>query len=117
MAKNTKKGNPGAVIKAYREMKFLTQQEVADMVGVSQQQYQKYESWKSKPRFDVLDKLIKKLEIPPYKIFDTEQKIIDFIEIAEKKIIKHSKLINMIENDPKLGKMIELYSSKKSFSK
>lgn len=117
MAKNTKKGNPGAVIKAYREMKFLTQQEVADMVGVSQQQYQKYESWRSKPRFEVLDKLIKKLEIPPYKIFDTEQKIVDYLETAEKKVLKYTKILNMIDNDPKLLKMIELYSTKKSNSK
>ena len=117
MAKNEKKGNPGAIIKTYREMKFLTQQEVADMVGISQQQYQKYESWRSKPRFEVLDRLIKKLEIPPHLIFDPEQKILDYIETAEKKILKHSKILNMIDNDPKLLKVIELYSSKKSNNK
>lgn len=117
MAKNDKKSNPGAIIKTYREMKFLTQQEVADMVGVSQQQYQKYESWRSKPRFEVLDKLIKKLEIPPFKLFDTEQKIVDYIETAEKKILKYTKIINMIENDPQLLRIIELYTSKKSRNK
>src|SRR5688572_14707806 len=111
MSKNSKLPHPGSVIKLYRKMKFLTQQEVADFVGVTQQQYQKYEYWKSKPSYKILDKLIKTLEIPPEKLFNV--KTADFSEQFDKKIEKYGPMLKLIENDPKLLKMIRAYGKSK----
>lgn len=117
MSKNSKKVTPGTVLRLYRKLKFLTQQEVADLIGVSQQQYQKYELWKSKPSYEVLEKLIKKLEIPPNKLFDPESKIVDLIETVERKLIKNKKLLDIINADPNLLKILKLYALKNDTKK
>ncbi len=106
-----KKTTPGDIIRAYRKAKGSIQADIAEEIGVSQQQYQRYESWRSKPRYEVLEKLITVLGIPPQKLFTTGN-IDDFYTEFERKINKYAKLISIIETEPKLQKIITAFGRK-----
>ncbi len=108
----TKKGsNVGKVLKKYRNTKGLTLKNMGEKLGITYQQYQRYEKGITPPPFDRLEKIIHLLEIPPTKLFNNE-KIVDSIEQFEKKVKKYSKILELLESDPKLMELIKVYSTK-----
>ncbi len=52
-------------LKEIRKSKKLTQKELAEFLGIKQQQYQRYESGKTKIPLDTLEKIV---EICNYKL-------------------------------------------------
>jgi transcriptional regulator with XRE-family HTH domain len=106
-----KKTQAGETLRVYRKAKGFTLAYMGKQVGVTHQQYQRYENGETPPPFDRLEKMIQILEIPPNKLFKVG-KINDYSEQFEKKIQKYAKLLKMIESDPRLLKMIKAFGRK-----
>jgi putative transcriptional regulator len=47
----------------------ITQEEIADLLGITQQQYNKYERQKNQPAAENMLRIAKKLKIPVEEIF------------------------------------------------
>lgn len=105
---NKKKSYVGTVLRNYRNAKGFTLAYMGKIVGVTHQQYQRYENGQTPPPIDRLEIIVKELEIPPTKLFNVGR-INDFNEQFEMKIKKYAKIINLLEKDPKLLKMIKAY--------
>ncbi|MFO8010268.1 MAG: helix-turn-helix transcriptional regulator [Dehalococcoidia bacterium] len=56
-------------LKELREERFLTQEELAEMVGVTPLTISRWENGKRKPRLKAMRKLIKALNVDPKEIY------------------------------------------------
>lgn len=109
---NKKIPHVGKVIRAYRKAKGYTLAGMGKIVGVTHQQYQRYENGETPPPFDRLEIIVDVLEIPPEKLFKNGR-VSDFSEQFEKKVQRYGKILKLIENDPKLLKMITAYGKER----
>ncbi len=107
MKKN--KFNPGYIIKTYRNAKGIKLREMADLIGITLQQYQRYESWATPPPYERLDLIIQILSIPPARLFNTG-KAEEGMDLFEKKVRKHGKNLKLLEDNPRLLRIIKAYS-------
>lgn len=72
--KNNKSRATGQLVKAYRKAKGLSQMELADMIGVSYQQVQKYEKGDNRISVDRLKEIAKALDIPINEFFSSDSR-------------------------------------------
>jgi transcriptional regulator with XRE-family HTH domain len=91
------------LIKTYRNLRGLTQQNVADKIGMAQTQYNVYEAGDKSPNFINLEKIIKALEIPLEKIFEIKP-------IGDETF---EKFCDELNNAPELYEFISYYSANK----
>lgn len=101
--------NVGSIIRAHRELLHLTQDGVSEKIGVSQQQYQRYEAGSSLPPLNILAKIMEYLKISPIKIFgDIKDPFIDLQNVDAIKIIKKSpeigNFVKVLEKNPSIIK-------------
>lgn len=88
----------GSKIKNIRELKNLTQEYLADRVGVNQSTYSRFESDVTDLTIDNLSKIAEALGVTPSEILDFD-KAIYFASNTE---LDHSGIINSTVNDFKL---------------
>ena len=98
----------GDLIRAFRKKKDLTQEQMAEKLYISQQQFQKYESWVSQPPIDTLVKIVNILEIPLQKIFGETERT-DLVGEMEERYLIHDKHLLLIEENPEIVELIKLY--------
>ena len=55
-------------LKEYREKNFMTQKDLADKVGLTQEAISRIETGKAKPRLKTLLKLAEVLNVSPHKL-------------------------------------------------
>ena len=101
----------GDIIKAHRRLMNLTQEQVSEMLDISQQQYQKYEYWTSLPSIDMLIKISEVLQFPIEKLFQAQAKKDDFVEDVEKRLIKYSTFVNMMDDDKQFREFVKYYNN------
>lgn len=65
----------GSNIKRFRELKGLTQKELADLIGVTAPTITKYEKGQMKLDFEKLDAIADALSVPMSKLYDAQSKI------------------------------------------
>ena len=112
MEKNKKK-YIGDVIRSYRKLKGLTQEELADSLDVSYQQVQQYEYNKANPPLDVLENIITTLEIPLNKIFDSKGSK-DLLEKVEAEIEKDYEIVLTFKKNPDLKELVRFFENNKN---
>lgn len=103
----------GSVIKQYRVLKNMTQEELAEKLDLSYQQVQKYEYNKAVPPLDKLVQLSKNLEIP-IEVFFKENLRQDLIHKIETEISKNYEVIDLMKKSPELLEALKYYSKNKS---
>jgi len=103
----------GAVIKHYRILKDLTQEQLAEMLNLSYQQVQKYEYNKTTPPLDKLTQISKVLEIP-VELFFKESLRNDLIHKIENEIGRDYEIVKTLRENPELQEIIRFYSKNKS---
>jgi len=106
----------GSIIRYYRIMNDLTQEELAEKINLSYQQIQKYEYNKATPPLDKLTQICKILEIPSEVFFkdSIRKNLIDRIEFI---IEKNYELVKILDDNPELHELIKSYSKNKSHLK
>jgi transcriptional regulator with XRE-family HTH domain len=109
----TKDRSIGGLIKHYRILKDLTQEELAEMLNLSYQQVQKYEYNKVIPPHDKLGQLSKVLEIP-IELFFNEGLRGNLIDKIEGEIAKNYELLKLIKENPELLELVRSYSKNKT---
>jgi len=62
----------GAVFRKYRKLRGLTQEKLAEMLGVSERGIMYLENGKYYPKFETLYRLVRMLNIPPECIFNLD---------------------------------------------
>ena len=73
--------NLGLVISKYRNMRKLSQEKLADLVGVSRQAIVNWEENKSKPSLINFEKISEKLQIPVSAVTGTKEQFEIFNEV------------------------------------
>jgi DNA-binding XRE family transcriptional regulator len=73
--------NLGLVISKYRNMRNLSQEKLADLVGVSRQAIVNWEENKSKPSLLNFEKISEKLQIPVGAVTGTKEQFEVFDEV------------------------------------
>ncbi|MDW0112244.1 helix-turn-helix transcriptional regulator [Sporosarcina saromensis] len=114
-------------LKRLRQNKKLSQQEMADFLGISRQGYGKYENGSSQPSFEMLEKLSIFFGVSTdYLLGTSENKAIvagQEINLSEEEFIlfnelkKHPIMLHDLATDPerKVKELIKLYKMKKMF--
>lgn len=102
--------NVGKIFKAHRELLHLTQENVAEKLDVSQQQYQRYEAGTSLPPLNILFKIMELLQIPGGKIFD--KKIKDAFDDG-----KDVEVLKIIRKNPEIKAFIKALDKNESITK
>lgn len=67
-------------LKKYRYINEMTQQEIADRLGVDRTTYSKYESGKANPQFDNVLKLAEVFGVSVIDVCGTEKQLFDFCD-------------------------------------
>ena len=88
----------GRRVKELRKQNHLTQEKLAELIGIDTRNLIKIENGETFPRVQTLEKLLEVLKIAPYEIFRNEH--LDNPEILRNKIIQK------LENDDELVKLI-----------
>lgn len=88
----------GKRVKELRKQNHLTQEKLAELIGIDTRNLIKIENGETFPRIQTLEKLLEVLNIAPYEIFRNEH--LDNPEILRNKIIQK------LENDDELVKLI-----------
>lgn len=88
----------GKRVKELRKQNHLTQEKLAELIGIDTRNLIKIENGETFPRVQTLEKLLEVLNIAPYEIFRNEH--LDNPEILRNKIIQK------LENDDELVKLI-----------
>lgn len=112
MSKNKSK-SIGSLIKHYRILKNLTQEDLAELLNLSYQQVQKYEYNKTTPPLDKLILISKVLEIP-IEMFFKENLRSNLIDKIESEVIKNYEFIKIIKENPDLLEIIKFYEKNKT---
>jgi transcriptional regulator with XRE-family HTH domain len=103
----------GDVIKQYRTLKGLTQEQLAELLNVSYQTVQKYEYGKSTPALETLILISEILKIP-IDVFIKQDLREDLLVRIESDITKNHELVMIIKESPELREIIRFYSKSKS---
>lgn len=97
-------------IRKYRIEKGLSQRELGELVGMTQQQIAQYENGKRKPKLETLDKLAKALGVKPGQLY--------FDEYIEYKHYTHPEsLRDMVEKKKKIAIDIDRQALMKAIDK
>lgn len=98
-------------IKKLRELKSLSQKEVALSVGIPQGQYSRIENGKVEPTISTLEKFAKMFEVSISELFKSNQ----LEEQLNLPLMEKIKMMDRLENDEKeaLLKIIDVMISKK----
>lgn len=88
----------GKRIKELRKEKRLTQEHLAELVGIDTRNLIKIENAQTFPRSQTLDKLIEVLEVTPSEIFKSEH--LDDVSVLREKVFKK------LESDESLVRLI-----------
>ncbi len=88
----------GKRIKELRKERSLTQEKLAELIGIDTRNLIKIENGETFPRVSTLDKLIEVFDITPDEILKTEH-------LKDTEILKN-KIIDKLNNDEKLVRMI-----------
>ena len=88
----------GKRVKELRKERSLTQEQLAEIIGIETRNLIKIENGQTFPRVNTLDKLIKAFQITPDEILKTEHlRDIDFLK---------NKIIDKLNSDEKLVRLI-----------
>lgn len=104
------KSNFGSLIKTHRKLLGLTQEELADQIGVKFQQIQKYEYNTNLPSIENAIKICKILKIPTDKIFGENHKD-DLIKEVKKEVKDNYQLIKLLNRNKELLPFIKSYDN------
>lgn len=88
----------GKRIKELRKERSLTQEKLAELIGIDTRNLIKIENGQTFPRVNTLDKLIEVFDITPDEILKTEH-------LKDTEILKN-KIIDKLNSDEKLVRMI-----------
>ncbi len=88
----------GKRIKELRKERSLTQEKLAELIGIDTRNLIKIENGETFPRVNTLDKLIEVFDITPNEILKTEH-------LKDTEILKN-KIIDKLNSDEKLVRMI-----------
>lgn len=88
----------GKRIKELRRERHLTQEKLAELVGIDTRNLIKIENAQTFPRSQTLDKLIEVLDVTPAEIFQNEH--LDDVSVLRRKVI------TKLENDEDLVRLI-----------
>lgn len=105
-----------SVLKKLREEAKLSQNELAQKIGISRQSYIKYENLETKPTLEIIKKLAKFFDVNYACIIDNEMPIVYSYNIVRKKQITEEKndiRINIPIENIKKFKQVFLYILKK----
>lgn len=85
----------GAKIRYYRELKGLSQKELADLIGVSNSRLGNWERGINRPDVDQLTSICKALQVSPNRLLDIQEKFSDLelrivTEFRKKKELQHA---------------------------
>lgn len=109
----TKDKSIGKIIRRFRLLKGLTQEDLAELLDLSYQQVQKYEYNTSTPTIEKLIKISKVLEIP-IEVFFKEDLKNNLLDKLESDVIKNYEFIRIIEENPELQELLHFYAEKKT---
>ena len=98
---------PNEILRSYRRLKGLTQEKAAELLDVSQQQYQKYERGETNFSVTVLKKICRILEMPPAVFFSEENK--NIADRIENELLKYKDIIGILDENPALVDIIKYY--------
>lgn len=86
------------ILKFHRRVNFLSQQELAEKIGISQRNYQRIENGEVEPKLETLSLISRVLEVPITSFFDEHQyKVLHFKEHLES-----NELQNYLKNEESL---------------
>jgi|SRR5690606_32129932 len=91
--------NIGERIKAVRKTKDVSQQDVADRIGINRVQYNRIETGKSEPTVPVLERIAEALEVNVVDFFNDDN-IIE-VNSYDKSIAEKVKLIEQLDDTQK----------------
>jgi len=100
---------PNEIMRCYRRLKGLTQEQAAEMLDVSQQQYQKYERGETNFSVAMLKKICRVLEMPPEKFFSNNNG--DLINKIVNDLMKYRDVIRILNENPELSELIKFYGN------
>ena len=92
-----------------RNQKGVSQQQVADAIGVSRGQYGHYETGHSVPSADIIIKLAQYFQTTPNDILDIQERVTDqsYLYIMGRDV-RHTKKVLNAEQEEKIKKLIEV---------
>jgi transcriptional regulator with XRE-family HTH domain len=93
--------NIGERIKELRSAKKLTQSELADLVGLSYIQVGRYETHKSTPSADVLQKLAQALDTSTDFLMKGSQDEVVSAQLTDKELLKQFREVEQLNADDK----------------
>ena len=88
----------GKRVKELRKQNHLTQEKLAELIGIDTRNLIKIENGETFPRVQTLENLLEVLNIAPYEIFRNEH-------LDNRKILRN-KIIQKLESDDELVKLI-----------
>lgn len=104
------KNTIGSMIKRFRAINDLSQEELAEKLQISLQIIMKYESGENEPPFDLIKKLHKVLNIPSEILFEESDSIHNYVNSMEDKLVKHIGSIEVLEKNPEIEKFMKEYA-------
>lgn len=107
----------GKTIKAIREEKGLTQQQVAELVTMHRSNYSKVESGDRDLSIDAINKVAKYFGMTIDELVNFNGKIPNEVTVEDKSLMEQVKLIAELEPEEKtmVFKMIDTFLTKKKF--
>ncbi len=110
----------GRLIKRFRQKKGLSQMALAELIGVSYQQVQKYESGRSSISIERLQDIARALDIPVTMFFPSEKEALSeeespYCELTEeeKRLLEHFRRIKDRNTKKAILRIIEETSKEK----
>lgn len=88
-----KRKTTGQIVKEYRKAKGMSQMDLAEMIGVSYQQVQKYEKGTNRISIDRLKQIAKALDVPINEFFSPEKLVVSETRAAYGKITDDEQLL------------------------
>lgn len=107
----------GKTIKAIREEKGLTQQQVAELVTMHRSNYSKVESGDRDLSIDAINKVAKYFGMTIDELVNFDGKVPNEVTVEDKSLMEQVKLIAELEPEEKtmVFKMIDTFLTKKKF--
>lgn len=109
----------GERIKELRTLKKLTQTELSQMVGLTYIQIGRYETHKSNPSSDVLQKLASVLDTTSDYLMNGSHDQVVATQLADKELLNQFKAVEQLNNDDKhlIKTFIDAFLTKREVQK
>ncbi|MDE6020886.1 MAG: helix-turn-helix domain-containing protein [Ruminococcus sp.] len=91
----------GIRIRKYRELRGLSQKELADLIGVSNSRVSNWEQGINRPNADIISDLCKALDVSPSELLDIQMSTDNLNE-------QERKLISAYRNKPELQEAVNI---------